>query len=254
MFSCNSWAGKYGHQPCIRWNASGVADPQKLNVDRARTEGSTIIFHPNSNRPRLPQEIVLDKFHHVTTAQSLPMEMHWGGTTVRNGVLVQPNYPAESNTMREFFYLTAAGTNIFEPSAVYNCTVVDQRIPENAWAPGGRVRPFRMARLEDPAGTVAFGNHVAHAPAMIDGTSADMPLDATPRWRPLYQGRRLLSERGGALQTEYANPPEAGALFAPLAGSPAIGDADPNEAPVALDDFFGRLRGSDPSRGALEPE
>ena len=256
LFSCNSWYGTAGHQPCIRWNSGGVTEPQKLNIDRARTEGGNFTLSPGSaGAEPFPHEILLDKFHHVPTAQpTQALNAHSGGTTIRNGIIVQGDYPAESNTgLRGLILMVAEGANALEPSAAYNCTLVDLRRPANATNSGGASRDFTPLNIRDETGAVTSGNHVLHAPLMEGGTTADMPLDTASRWQPLYLGRRILEENGGALQSVFANPPEAGALFGPLPGSPAIGDADPR-TPIAIDDFFGRMRGERPSRGALEPD
>lgn len=253
LFTTNSWAGAAtGVQPSIRWDSGGVDSVQQLVLDRIRSEGGTFGLRPGSAGARPgPRDVVVDKWHHIGTMQSASIsQFPHGGTTVRNGILVQPDAPPESSTgLRVLLGLAHDDPqpgNDEVPREVYSCTLVDLRGMDNATSPRGVLRDFVAF-----GGTEAlhrFENNVLYAPRAVTPENSDMPLDLTSQWAPVYPGR---SVEGEPFDPAFATPAESTALFQPMSGSAAIGDATTGRS--ALDDFFGNLRGDTPSRGALEP-
>lgn len=249
----NSWHGTQSHQPALRWNSGSRPGPWDLVIDRLRGEGHVLQL---TSKESHPHRVMVDKVHYIyTISPALGSIFTIGGTTIRNVVFLLDDVPPEGKSgLRTMVGFDAVrGFSRHEPTALYSCTIVDLRSAGNARSREGRPRTFVPVSLRKGARhwpTVA--NLVTLAPNGIpDGTVADMPLDLTPRWAPLYLGRRVTDENGGRTQTEYANTEAVGILPAPLPGSPAIGDA--TEGPVALDDFFGTPRPDRPSRGAFEP-
>ncbi|MFK7988152.1 MAG: PKD domain-containing protein [Sandaracinaceae bacterium] len=253
LFTTNSWAGATTSvQQCIRWDSGGVESVQQLVLDRIRSEGGSFSLRPGSSGSRPgPRAVLVDKWHHVGTMQSASIaHFPHGGTSVRNGILVQPDTPPESTTgLRVVLGLDHENPqpgNDEVPREVYSCTIVDLRGTENATAPNGPLRDFVAYSGTEAAHR--FENNVLYAPRAVTPETSDMPLDLTSRWSPIYPGR---SVEGEPFDPRFATPAESTALFQPVQGSAAIGDA--SDGRTALDDFFGNLRGDHPSRGALEP-
>lgn len=257
MASFCSWAADTNNrsfQQCLRIN-SGQVD-EKINVDRIRTEGGMIATSTNtsSGDEMAPIWCVADKWHHVhSDQQGTVVVVDRGGQTFRNIVAVVPNnVPGASTGTRRFVkddtYESILG-NADRRVEVYNYTFVDLRSDANA-----RNRPGTTTNRDYDAGELDsythtyMGNGIDHAPNMTSGgTVADAPLDSVANWSPRYDGERWETE---PLDTTRAYGLEVTADYAPLAGSNAIGDAT---GKVAIDDFYGVLRGTNPSRGAIEP-
>ena len=177
---------------------------------------------------------------------------------MRNAEVVQANIPIESSTgTRRMITLGARlesqeRENGAEPIRIYNCTLIDLRNLENSLNPSGSTQRDFVAIAEATSGTFTDWieeNNVYYAPDMLTPQTTDNPVDTASQWLPSYKGR--MAEGEGALQTQYANPAAAAIVPVLQTGSAAIGDA--TTGLTAPDDFFGNLRGTNPSRGALEP-
>ncbi|MEO0700831.1 MAG: hypothetical protein AAFY80_01705 [Pseudomonadota bacterium] len=257
MASFCSWAADTNNrsfQQCLRIN-SGQVD-EKINVDRIRTEGGMIATSTNTTNDdeMAPIWCVADKWHHIhSDQQSTVVVVDRGGQTFRNIVAVVPNnIPGASTGTRRFVRDDSAESILGNASRrveVYSYTFVDLRSDANA-----RNRPGSTTNRDYDAGALTsytdtyMGNGIDYAPNMTSGgTAADAPLDTTARWSPRYDGERWETE---PLDTSRAYGLEVTADYAPLPGSGAIGDAS---GKVAIDDFYGVLRGTNPSRGAIEP-
>ncbi len=253
LFTTNTWAGALTTmQPVIRWNAGGVQESQRLVIDRLRSEGGRLALNVSSSGARAgSMEIILDKFHHITTVSpTTAMSLGFGGTTVRNGVLVQPDvFPESSTGLRSMIGLTPTDplrSYAEQPIEVYSCAIVDLRGTSNAVNQSGTPRDFSPTE-QRPEGEYYFANNLLYAPDAITPETSALPLDLTPRWDPRYPGRNVVGE---PFDDQYANPPSTASLFAATRRSSAAGAAS---GKVAIDDFFGNLRPDAPSLGATEP-
>jgi hypothetical protein len=130
------------------------------------------------------------------------------------------------------------------PVEVYNCTFVKLNNAKSVSDDLLDVKQFGGKSAE--FNNIYMGNNVIMAAGW--GADADQPLSRIPAFTPLPVGKR---EGEKPLDAAFAVPAAAVALYRPEKGSKAIGTT---KGKVAIDDFFGRLRGSSPSRGAVEPE
>ncbi|MEM7630395.1 MAG: PKD domain-containing protein [Pseudomonadota bacterium] len=257
MASFNSWAADSNNrsfQQCLRINSGQVNE--KINIDRIRTEGGMIATSTNTSNDdeMAPIWCLADKWHHIhSDQQSTVVVVDRGGQTFRNIVAVVPNnIPGSSTGTRRFVADDTSESILWNADRrveVYSYTFVDLRSDANA-----RNRPGTTTnRNYDPGVLDAYssrymGNGIDHAPNMTSGgVTADAPLNSTGTWSPRYDGERWENQ---PLDTSRAYGVEVTADFAPLPGSDAIGDAS---GKVAIDDFYGVLRGGNPSRGAIEP-
>ncbi|MEL6643263.1 MAG: hypothetical protein AAFQ79_04950 [Pseudomonadota bacterium] len=257
MVSLCSWAADSNNrsfQQCLRIN-SGQVD-EKINVDRIRTEGGMIATSTNTSNDdeMAPIWCLADKWHHIhSDHQSSVVVVDRGGQTFRNLVAVVPNSMPGSSTGTRRFVFDDTGESILGNAdrrvEVYSYTFVDLRSDALARNRTGTAtnRDYDAGALDSYTNTY-MGNGIDHAPNMSSGgTVADAPLDSAGNWSPRYDGERWETE---PLDTSRAYGLEVTADFAPLPGSDAIGDAS---GKVAIDDFYGVLRGTSPSRGAIEP-
>ena len=121
-----------------------------------------------------------------------------------------------------------------------NSTLVDLRT--------GYEMSIDMASMTQDYGFVRMENNIISAPNKTDRTeTGDEPLDTRPMWAPTNPGIRYEST---TLQKEFAVSANTAAWYKPQSGSPAIGSA--KGACVAVDDFFGKVRGTKTSRGAFD--
>jgi len=254
LFTNSTWAGaETTLQPTIRWNAGGVASPQQFSMDRVRSEGWTLAFGTStSNSVPGACEVVVDKFHHTTTmSPAAAVSIAFGGTTLRNGIIVQADVPVESSTgLRDMIGIGSdeeqAG-NADSPMEVYSCTIVDLRSPDNATNGSGTAERDFSPTQQRQNGEYYFANNLLYAPTARTPETSALPLDLSSRWVPQYPGRLYETD---PFQPEFANPADTASLFVPQRGSSAIGAST---GKAAIDDFFGALRPDVPSLGATEP-
>ena len=145
--------------------------------------------------------------------------------------------------------------NRVRPVAVYNVTFADLRRPEYARNSllSGQASPLRdfvdATDFDIPFENLYLGNNAYYVPR-IDVEPGGPPKDTGFDLAPGFASPHIGQNWEGVFDPIYATPPESTASFRPLPGSTVIGDAT---GLAAIDDFYGRLRGPDPSRGALEP-
>lgn len=246
--SWNGWGSIYEHQPCLRWNAEGSDSADKLFVGQCRTEGSAFASNPNNQNTPYPQRFLWDKIHHIATTQpDAAFSCAYGGAVLRNLIAVQGNVPSEEagKSMRSGLKFEKEGANRYMPSLANGITFIDLRNDANS---GGQA----VDEVFGEASGWTYRNLAILIPNRSVANIGDGPFDLTGHWTPGYVGRRVTSEAGGALQTQFANGPETAVIPVPQAGAGVVGSQD---GPPPLDDFYGRLRPTDGSaaRGALEP-
>ena len=255
-------------QPGMRLNQNAKPEP-RIFVDRLVSEGSeSVALNASDGNPPPgtdigsigPGNIVVDKMLAIGgygNGSFVRIEM--GGTTIRNSLFIQPNVKRVAGEFRRVLTQKANPNNDIalnpaEPVAVYGCTLVNLANAAN----GGRDTEF-----DGPAGAgwPGFGplssyftdltieNNVRHIPNIGSPVTADAPLDTTE----LFDARNVSYQWADALtpDTSFATPDGSVADFRPQVGSAAIGDATTGLVPY--DDFYGTVRGPNPSRGAVEP-
>ncbi|CUH40848.1 hypothetical protein JSE7799_03588 [Jannaschia seosinensis] len=249
LASFNSWIGGE-HQPCIRWNSSGKDVAGQFSVDRLRAEGGGFGFGTaNSSTASFPSQVVVDKMHFVPTTQPDAMlGTSRGGVTMRNVIAVQGNSKNDGgHHVKRAFSVDLDERNKYDHVEFYNCSIGDLRTDQYIWDDTLTILETFREYPVDPV----VENNIVYAPIHTTPITADAPLDMTLHWIPLYEGRRRLDENGGLPQPEYASDPNATTFMIPQPDSPAYQGATTGK--VAYDDFFGVVRGANPSRGAVEP-
>ena len=258
--SLNSWMGDI--QPCIRLGGRGEHDAPlaaRNSFDRIRAEnGSCIGSGTYGGFTAYPKRAVYDKIYQVRAhdaGDGTVMSMGCGGMTVRNVITVIANQPALAGRLSRFVRRTDADradpSNADQPVRIFNCTFVDLRDAQNnsAKRPGFVVADTESFAAPPVPIPFRFENNLVYIPNRPDGDRSAEPLDLGVLWKVTYDGRRFGENPFDAL---YAISEDTAARYAPLPGSPAYEGA--NDDLVAVDDFFGHLRGPSPSRGAIEPE
>ena len=264
--SLNSWSGRI--QPCVRLGGNGNSDyplAAKNSFDRCRAENGQMIGSGTyGGRTAYPKQAVYDKIYQVLLHDGGGEVMGFGcgGMTVRNVISVLVDQPRLVGGYGVFVKRrdeeVAHPSNADHPVEVYCNTFVDLRSPENDSSKGeGGLLPVDRESFELPPVPIpfAFDNNLLYVPNRGVGTwnapegyVPPEPLDRTVLWQVTFDGMRYGESPFDPL---YATPPGTAATYAPLPGSPAVGAA--TEGLVAVDDFFGRVRGPKPSRGAVEP-
>ncbi|SNS78081.1 sialate O-acetylesterase [Tropicimonas sediminicola] len=253
FFSRNGWSyavGRIAHQACIRWNVSGI-EGARINVQRIVAEGGwTVIdsFGNTSTSPELPGEVIFEKSLLIGTANSHgAFRLGHSGFTARNNVMIFPNVPTETNFGPSAAFKWDVDSSTAENDAgafrIYSNTVIDLRDDSNTLG--------ATVAVETPpaafTGVEAANNLVFH-PNVTGGDTGAAPLDDTVLFQALYPG--LHDFENTPLDAAYASPADFIALYQPLLGSAADGAAG---GLVALDDFFGALRGASAATGATQP-
>lgn len=250
--SFNSWAGLSGDrsfQPTFRCN-TGQLD-QKINLDRVRSEGGPLTTHnATSGSTNRPMYALVDKAHIVLSDHPIyGLQLLRGGTTFRNVIAVVPDTaPGTSTGLRNMAWVGDPGGNadgnLDRRLEIYNCTFADLRSDGNA-----RSRTGSQDRDYSQVGGGGFsdtfvGNNVDYAPNMATGGAQPAETLATAaKWAVTYGGERW-EGAGPDLSRRYGS--EVTADFRPGAAIPASGK-------TAIDDFYGVLRGSGASSGAVQP-
>jgi hypothetical protein len=206
LFSNSDWSGNGGvTQTIYRLNTGGIF-PFTCSLSRQRTEGGQLAFGSyNPNATTKPSDFLLDKFAHVATLPgSYLLQNYFGGATIRNGVLVHDNVPAEPRRAASDFVRLGAptsGDGVFaedaknNPVRVHNLTLVDLRERDNLVGNNGVQQQFgESSNSPDPFTDLQIGNNIIHVPNAPAPITADGPLDMTPGAAPVYVGRRVWAE------------------------------------------------------------
>jgi hypothetical protein len=255
----------YDVQPPWRLNVGGDDTGARIWFDRTRVvSGAWNTFPTNSRKTVHPLDYyVADKFYlsaHGRNGGAVGGQ--FGGVTFRNGIIVKdgvphgpPSLPVQGTDNPPwadyFVYSTQPEINgpgnAEAPRRAYNLTCVDLRTMDGDAA----------ASVTDWDGVTNFleGNNVYVMPNWASPFDADQPLDDVSVMASHVDGYHFEDRPvDGAWRIEAS----ALSLYYPEAGSAAIGDASPvpdadssNDC-IAIDDFFGRLRGLTPTRGAIE--
>ena len=256
-FVLGSWTGP--SQPVRRLFGTVSDDIQPIYFGEAWLEGSGLPIHPTQAGARpMPQDVVIRNVQiALVTSQAHAVACTLGGTTVENLILAQPDLPPESSTGLRAM-IQAANVqraypgdrgNRHDPVRFAGLTLLDLRSPANAHPDPSRSRAYATFETDPdhPFDRLAVVDALVHAPHLEGGTARFAPLDLSPRWRPLYAGRRVWGE---PFDPGLASPPAITAVPVPGPGSPAVGAAE--DPPLA--DFLGRIRPvPGASTGAVEP-
>jgi len=257
-FEQGTSSGYFTVQDAFRYNSIPVAETAKLNIQGCYLEGGydvLTIGHMNRG-PGVAINGMVEKTTLVSAFSTTRLALiEYGGTTLRNNLMVFADAPVTHPSFdpRDFVGVDAYGANpnnINSPIRVYNNTMINLRSAANYT--GTEIAATEYS--EEGATThadVLFANNVIHQPNLTSPITADAPLNLVNDgdWgAPYYNG--YISDVFPTLQTQWANPADTLASFAPLLGSAALGDADND--PVAHDDFYGNSRPQYPSRGAFE--
>jgi hypothetical protein len=259
MFSRAGWSkvrrSGDAHQQCIRLNSEGGVSGKGM-VERCILEGGFSIFNAFANsgaQPRgaRPCDYIIEKNYMLATPNTRVLgQLGFGGTTLRNNILVLPRTPQEHIGFgRSWLRLDpglgqpAPGNDA--PIEVYNNTFVDLRDP--GLAP--RAGPMPLTNEVPPGLTLTADNNLVHQPNLDRPNTPFAPLEEGPAlFAPLYDGKRY----NDGFDPAYATPPSTAASYRPLPGSPALGAASAGR--VALDDITGRLRAGPTAVGAFHDD
>ena len=254
LFSNNGWSTNPGAvfaaQPCIRHNSKVTPDIYAYYTRTVCEGGWKIISMQDASGAKndLAGNCIWDGCYFLGTASTdYAMYIQYGGTTVRNCVVVRPDVPALVNGFQAMIYLDTDGldaVNTASPVDIYNNTFIDLRSAAN-----DTNDPFRIVtNVNGYFSNITEENNISHAPNLPGAIIGDVPLSTAPVFSPRYKGFRWSG--APVLDTAYATPAGAVADYRPLAGSAAIGDATTGQ--TAYDDFFGAVRATPRSRGAIE--
>jgi len=267
-------------QPCLRIGRStgiNAPVPEEASMERMRMENGGGLGTGNSDaNTAYPRKYLWDKCYLLVQNEGdnvfSPgvLGLHWRNVTA---IIADVGAATPGNAPTNWIQRPDPAKGADDDASMgnygidlYNCTLVDMRsgygpmewdtaLLENGGTAGGGTQVA--------ADHVAIGNNVVHAPNKSEATeTGDAPLDGSQVWSSAFPGV-VLGEADGtinSLDTGYEIPASNFALFAPETGSAAIGDADVTNsdignadgAQIAVDDFFGNVRGNPTSRGAFE--
>lgn len=253
FFSRSGWfvnaPGIYTTQACMRlstWASQGTY----YNVNCNTMEGGfqLLTIANSEGQDGLALNAVVEKNLLIGSHDTkFIVDISYGGTTTRNNVGIYPNTPTFGIQPDRFVAFSRQGTdtnNTNAPQKVYSNTFVNLRTRDNAFD-----GEFWEAKVSDAAfagyANAVESNNVNYQPG--HGLIADGPLDQTVLFAPRYTH---YEDDDTPRDTTKATPADTIALYQPLEGSAALGDALRGE--VAFDDFFGNPRPVYPSRGAFE--
>lgn len=261
LFSRNGWSAALAggnpdaaDQPALRVNED-LLDDAFYNVDRVTMEGGFQVIKMNGfSNNRNPGNYIFDKVLMIATAKLFGpfVRASFGGSTFRNILAARPNVPYYPHPDSEvgYFVLFDAGNiqaNAAEPIAVYNCSLVS--LVNGANDPG---QPWAM--YDGASGgfaTVTLDNNLVHAPFIDAPVTPAMPLDLSASLSGVAARYAGVAYDSGPLDSSYSTAGATIPVPRPEPTSSAYRTATSGR--VAYDDFFGTVRGPDPSRGAVEP-
>lgn len=253
FFSRSGWfvnvPGIFTTQACIRLSTTAYEGAYHNVNCNAMEGGFSLLSINNSNgEDGVAINAVVEKNVFVGSHDTKFMvDISYGGTTVRNNVGIFPDTPSYGIMPDKFVAYVRQGIdeqNRDAPQKVYSNTFVNLQsdMPSSA----GEAYVINVSDAADLGYTnVVAANNVNYQPAL--GVTADAPLGRTVLWEPRYTHYQ---DDDTPRNDAVATPADTIALFEPLEGSAAIGDALTGE--VALDDFCGDKRPMYPSRGAFE--
>lgn len=242
-------------QPCIRFNTLGRAG-SSATVERCSLEGgdNPILLSLSSGSTSHLTNFVADKCLIVGAARTSTMFVsRYTGVTMRNSICVKPNSPWYGK--RYFGGINCeAPSGLQDPAApvqVYNNTIVCLLNLDNK----NNVSSIYGAQVAG-ALTSVNSNNAQYTPNLTGFGANEGDFDTLDgstfstvggTWSPRFIGFRWF--QATALNTSFATPSGTVTDFTPTASTASFEDAS---GVVAIDDFFGTLRGANPDRGAIE--
>lgn len=263
FFSRCGWSqieGLPADQPCLRWNTH-MEPGASGHFERCAFEGGNFVVtsthSEGGNPPRPPGNFVLEKSLVVGTATTYQL-VSWetNGATFRNNLLIRPDTLIPYPSIRwdaAFQMASPDDTPMTAPDAplrVYSNTYVNLM---GASTGAGSPLAFDNDAIETFA-VFSNENNLTLLPKQPRLQREDPGLDRQEfrtvggTWASRYRGLR---HGGGRMMTAYATPDRSVFVFLPVAGAPSWNSA---VGTVAFDDFFGRVRGALPDRGAFETD
>ncbi|MEM9433523.1 MAG: PKD domain-containing protein [Pseudomonadota bacterium] len=256
MFSRCGWttnsAGDFITQPCVRWNST----PQEgamLNMQCNALEGGYGVIELKSgiadaNSVRVNALIEKNVLVGNTMSHNI-IGLQFGGTTIRNNVMIFPNTPTmPSLNPARFINLSSRGSdpqNFASPIRIYNNNMTSLMVPAN-FDSGQSAAAVEFDQSNGGAFTnVVSTNNLTYQPNL--GQNAYNPVNTTVLWTPRYNG---YDDFLTPARPQYATPANTVATYGAAAGSSALGAATSGLA--AYDDLYGNPRPQLPSRGATE--
>jgi len=244
--SVGSWAGYY--QPCLRIGRSpDGSNIEEAVMDRLRGENGSMLGTGNSGAVAYPRRYLWDKIYSVQMPEGgAVFSPGVSGLHYRNVIVVIPNVPKFSGNMIRWIERSGRKNGpVDQPEigelgvTLMNSTLVDLR--------DTHPMTFATETMADYA-FVRIDNNIVYAPNKADPTETqDAPLDLAVMWSVTNEGVRYREDPFAPI---FAPAPDAAAYYRPLPASPAFDSA--RGAAVAVDDFFGRIRGAETSRGAID--
>lgn len=265
FFTRQGWSGNgeiIATQPCLRLNASSF-EGAKINCQANAFEGgyTVVSMGPGEGQKKLPINALFEKNYVVGGYQTANIvNFGFGGTTIRNNVFIMPDSEQSLGTTNPYSFIFLDGhnggsatseDNNSAPISIFNNTFVNRRRREAyQWGIADNMAVY--GNWQGHFNNIKVANNVIYQTGTDDPMIGDAPLSSavsvffTPREKG-YQSSKVDLRS----QTATLNTPGMFDIYAPLAGSSALGDVDETQL-VAYDDYFGEERPQYPSRGALE--
>lgn len=231
-----------------------LTEGRALSFDATTQGGGETTCHP--------QDLVWDKFFHITSMQPLDaLTVGMGGVTLRNGVVATSSNPhevAESGVRQHLSFtnenpIPGQNDNENNPINVSFLSVIDLR---NDAGQTTNALELSWVNPEFPMNNVSIENILTYAPNFTLSDTSAAPLDTAPRWTPFYAGHYFWDATTPTVaaqtpDTSFATPDTVTASFAPANGSDAFQTAT---GAVPYDDIRSRVRPAGAaSRGAYDP-
>lgn len=272
LFSRNGWSapGGAGDQPCFRpLSTTDNARWSSFHAERCALEGGTAIVQITQNGP--PEiggcNFVMEKCLLVGTAGTAAgIVTQYTGLTFRNMIFVRPDAPLLPNAGWFGVFLRGyAADNLLLhnpelPVECYSNTLINRLSDAN--------RADKSLYVMHPREDLSFEwfpvfsmmNNIVSAPEAPGQAPREPELSDEALicvggpWQPRFEGLRYQDLGTGVgtqwqMDRRFATPADTVRLYAPQPGSDLIDSAI---GTVAIDDFFGRIRRSDPDQGAIE--
>jgi hypothetical protein len=240
--------------PCWRWNTGGQQDVAGV-IGFNRMEGGETVLALVPSDPGASDRkgrLLVEKNYllgSAATGQGGVIGLTFGGTTLRNNILVLPQVVSEQGVdaaaMITGTVVSSDAANDAEPVGIYSNTLVDLRTE------AGLSNPAQAFASYDVAGFAHWSalevvNNLSYAPGFQVPDVRFEPLAVEALFAPRYKGRRT----GGGFDSGFATPVTTAASYAPL----VLPQTPPLAGPgtVARDDFYSALRDPAPDLGAVE--
>lgn len=266
--SVGSWAGF--NQPALRLGREGQIenpdDPKFVEeavIDRFRAENGTIrspIVYTTRKEgkykgPALPRKYLYDKIYLVMSNTEGPaVLLATPGAVLRNGIFVIANVPTPHGVAPRSFVGGSDTETIYDEDAcadygvaIYSNSFIDLRDDANLkdayWNDFVTRDEFKAPKF------LVVENNVEHAARRSDVDKHVADLHDHKLWSVTVKGTRYLGDT--VFNALYAFPDDTALTYRPGPASPAYRTAS---GKVAIDDFFGRIRPENASKGAVEPD